>query len=221
MVTCRFLAMSSRDSLKQIRVALFLSLLLSLPSHVFAQSPSLSYLNGILGKGVSFADDPARYALYESLESQVRGFKALIGNNADMRSYYQVQYSVCSGLIDIMQRVRGLLLERSNGFLNADDQDVINSEISQLYDDVLSTLKDAEFNQKKLFLPSDQTAGFFHNATYYDFASVDALLRFLIRERGIAGSSAESKMGSVGIDKGLLGLQRNYLNFMGSVFMLE
>ena len=222
-----------------------------------AQPPSLIFLNNILGGAESetaksterlsggrllLTDDPASYAIFDSLAGQVRSLGATIRNSADMLSYYNLQDAVLGGIIDFVQRIRELLVQRSNGILGDDDRDIINGEIRQLYDQVTETLQEAEFNQKKLFLPSEAalSAGMFNENKYYELDSVDALLQFLIGERTTIGAQIETlgftisgqgteslnsasalSQGDTDFAKELTNLERSHILLLANILMLK
>jgi len=166
-----------------------------------AQSASLTFLNDILGNPASdeaksralpasgrllLADDPSNYALYESLEGQMRELAVEVANGADMLSYYRLEDSVLGDVIEIAQSIRGLLVQRSDGVLDASDRDAIDGEIGQLYDQVAESLRDAEFNGKKLFLDSKTSAskGLLGDSRRLEPGAVDNWLGTLIADRG-------------------------------------
>jgi hypothetical protein len=246
--------MKSRFRLSRLCYA-FLSLLAA--RSAFAQSASLDFLNGILGgaeseaaKGserlaggrILLADDPANYTIYRSLESQVRALGTEIGNGADMLSYYRLEDSVLGDVIDTAQSIRGLLAQRSNGALDASDRDSIDAEIGQLYDQVAETLRDAEFNQKKIFLDLDRSASarLFEDEKRFDPESLGQWLSSLIDARSAVGARIEALeftesgkegeilnsesgygRGDVDFAKELVGLERIDLLVLADVLMLR
>jgi len=220
-------------------------------SEAAAENASLAFLNGILAgltrdgaagalnNPTLFSDDPAHYAIYSRLEAQVRELRAMMGNGEDMLSFYRVEDSACGNLIDIVQQVRDLLVRRENGILGPDDIDIIDSEIAQLYDQVAYTLKNAEFNQRAVFLPSGKMSDLFKSDQYYSLDTVDKILNSLIAMRGTVGAEEEALSFTVSgqrnqelngasvlgredstLQRQVAGLQKNYLSFMGDIYGL-
>lgn len=196
-------------SLFRLRLACGLLIYLLASPREFAQNSSLTFLDDVLGGTEStsaksserlaggrilLADDPASYVVYQALEAQVRALRAEIGNQSDMLSFYRFQDAILGELTDIAQRIRELLVQRSSGVLDQDSRDIVDGEIGELYDQAFGTLRDAEFNRVKVFtgLNSLGGAGLFGDSKHYDLASVDAMLGFLISERGQIGAKVEA-----------------------------
>ena len=198
----------SMVSLFRLRLACSVLVCLLASPREFAQSPSLAFLNDVLagaesasaksserlaGGRILLADDPASYAVYEALEAQVRALRAEIGNQSDMLSFYRFQDAILGELTDAVQRIRELLVQRSDGILDRDSRDAVDGEIGELYDQVFETLRDAEFNKVKVFASmAGLGAGFFEGPKRYDLASVDTMLDSLISERSVIGGEVEA-----------------------------
>ncbi len=174
-----------------------------------AQSASLTFLNDILDGAQSastksserlssgrilLADDPANSAVYAELEGQVRAIRAEIGNEADMLSYYRFMDAILGNLTDIAQRIRELLVQRSNGLLDSAALDAIDGEIGELYDEMGQTLRDAEFNRVKVFadLVDPPRQAFFRDSKHYDLGAVGDMLDLLIGDRSAIGAKVEA-----------------------------
>ncbi len=174
------------------------------PSH--ADSSSLNFLNRILGWNegeaaknterlssgrILLTDDPASYAIDQTLEKYVRGLDRIMLNRTDMISYYRVQDSYLAGVIDILQRIRDLAFQRANGILSDSDRELIDAEIGQQYDEIVFTLARAEFNKKKIFedlMESEIVRSNFTQEKYFRLENIDSLLSFFIRQRAAAGA---------------------------------
>jgi flagellin-like hook-associated protein FlgL len=199
----------SNSKYKSALLALCLGLSLCVgPAAAFAQNASLMFLNRFLGEAESgagksverlasgrglLADDPANYAIYELLEKQIRALGATIRNQGDMLSYYRLEDSLLGSLSDIVQRIRELIVEESNGTLSPSDRGIVEGEADQLYDQILDTLDQAEFNQVKIFATlaqSELVKAALKEDSHYQLGSVDALLEFLIRERSLVGAKS-------------------------------
>ena len=191
-----------------IRILTF-SVLLTIPVQLFCGSTSLDYLNRVLsftsgqadkstarlssGK-MQLADDPSSYAIYERLESIIRALDKNIGNMEDMHNYYLYQDGVLGTIIDSMQRIRELALERLNGILADSDREIIDSEIDGLYSGIMDALKQSEINKIKVFgklLDDALIKKAMESAKHYELSSVDQLLDFFIKQRTYAGIKAK------------------------------
>jgi flagellin-like hook-associated protein FlgL len=178
------------------------------PSH--ADSSSLNFLNRILGwnegdtaKNVErlssgrilLTDDPASYAINQTLEKYVRGLDRIMLNRTDMVSSYSVQDSYLAGIIEILQRIRDLAFQRAEGILSDSDRDLVDAEIGQQYDEIVFTLAQAEFNKKKIFgdlMESEIVRSNFKQGKYFQLDNIDSLLSFFIRRRAATGAKMQS-----------------------------
>jgi flagellin-like hook-associated protein FlgL len=96
-------------------------------------------------------------------------------------------------MIDALQRVRELLLQKGNSVFAKEDLDTIDSEIASQYDQVLFLLRSAEFNKIRVFgtlFEDSQFKGIFMNTSYFSLANVDAMLGFLVSQRSYYGAKA-------------------------------
>jgi flagellin len=173
------------------------------PAHA---NSSLDYLNHILKESEGIVDrnynrlsggvrlltdDPANYAIYQKLEAQVRGFAKEIDNNKDIISFYKFGESMLGNIIDALQRIRELVIEKSNTIFSRSDLEMLDAEIGVQYDQILFVLQSAEFNKIQVFgdLFSDKLfADVFHKDQYFSLASVDRMLDFITNQRSFYGS---------------------------------
>jgi len=159
-----------------------------------AESEALNHLNTLLlqaGGNRGMVDDPANYAIYEKMEAVVRGLSRTIDNQGDLISYNTVEDSALGDMVEVEQRVRELLVQRSSGLLSPSDKDLIDSELSQLGQDVVDILKGAEFNTIRIFAPlvdDPQLAQTIADPGRLTLDGVDALLDFLSRQRTLVGT---------------------------------
>ncbi len=175
-----------------------------------AENSSLIFLNRILsGNELNFdknikrisggrfllVDDPANYAIYEMLEKHIRAFQKDIENQSDLISYYNYQEAVMGNMVDILQRIRELLLKRDDPVLNDSDRGIIDNEISQDYDQIIFDLKQSEFNGKHIFeelFDSGAVKSLFTGKDYFRLDNVDKLIDYFIYQRTFAGARAGS-----------------------------
>ncbi len=181
--------------------ALLISFIILLSQSLRAEE-SLSYLNRILGnieesrkrlsKGTYLLpDDPANFAVYEKLEAHLRELETIISNQSDMISYYRTTEGFLKHITDSLQNIRELVVKRGNFLYMGENREYIDLEIDQYYRQILFTLKNAEFNKKRIFenLFADSSLQVrFQGEEYYELANVDRLLKFFIRQRVLFGT---------------------------------
>jgi flagellin-like hook-associated protein FlgL len=97
------------------------------------------------------ADDAAGLAISEGLRSQIGGLKVAVRNTQDGISVVQTAEGALTETHSILQRMRDLTVQASNdGGLNADAKKNIQSEISQLKNELTRISDTTTFNGTKL-----------------------------------------------------------------------
>ncbi|MFP4329854.1 MAG: flagellin [Alkalispirochaetaceae bacterium] len=91
-------------------------------------------------------DDASGLAVSEKLRSQVRGLRRAEQNAADGISLIQTAEGYLQETQDILQRIRELAVQASNGIYTAEDRMQIQVEVSQLVDEVNRIASHAQFN---------------------------------------------------------------------------
>src|ERR671935_354259 len=107
----------------------------------------------------SAADDAAGMAISEKLQAQIGGLDQAQRNASDAISLTQTAEGSLNEVHAMLQRVRELAVEYSNGTLSTSDKAAIQSEVNQLASEVERIGRDADFNGIKL-LSSVQTISF-------------------------------------------------------------
>jgi len=108
--------------------------------------------NLISGKRINSAkDDPAGLAIASMMSSQIRENNQSIRNANDGISLTQVADDALGGANDILQRMRELAVQGSNGTLSADNRATIQSEINQLGEQLTSIGDNTTFNGLSVF----------------------------------------------------------------------
>ncbi|MCR9141379.1 MAG: flagellin [bacterium] len=97
-------------------------------------------------------DDPSGLAVSEKMRTQVQGLRQAERNTQDGLSMIQTTEGFLAQTSDIIQRIRVLAVQSSNGIYNNDDRQMIQVEVSQLVDEVDRVASQAEFNQYQLLL---------------------------------------------------------------------
>ena len=97
------------------------------------------------------ADDASGLAVSEKMRTQVQGLRQAERNAEDGLSFIQTSEGFLSQLSEILQRIRVLAVQSSNGIYTSEDRQLIQVEVSQLIDEVDRIASQAEFNTLKLF----------------------------------------------------------------------
>jgi flagellin len=95
-------------------------------------------------------DDASGLAVSEKMRSQIRGFQQASKNAANGISLIQTTEGYLQESQDIIQRVRELSVQASNGIYSDEDRLMIQVEISQLVDEIDRVSSHAQFNGMNL-----------------------------------------------------------------------
>jgi flagellin len=95
-------------------------------------------------------DDASGLAVSEKMRSQIRGLNQASVNAQNGISFIQVTEGYLQETQDIMQRMRELAVQASNGIYSAEDRMYIQVEVSQLVDEVDRIASHAQFNGMNL-----------------------------------------------------------------------
>ncbi|MFD2679306.1 flagellin N-terminal helical domain-containing protein [Bacillus seohaeanensis] len=102
------------------------------------------------------ADDAAGLAISEKMRSQIRGLDMAERNAMDGISLIQTAEGALNETHSILQRMRELAVQASNGTLEEDDREAIQKEINQLTYEIDRIADTTQFNQKKLLSGSEE-----------------------------------------------------------------
>jgi len=95
-------------------------------------------------------DDASGLAVSEKMRSQIRGLNRASANAQDGISFIQVTEAFLQETTDVMQRIRELSVQSSNGIYSAEDRLYIQVEVSQLVAEVDRIASHAQFNGMNL-----------------------------------------------------------------------
>lgn len=95
-------------------------------------------------------DDASGLAVSEKMRAQVGGLRQAERNTEDGMSMIQTSEGYLQEVGDIIQRIRVLAVQSSNGIYSAGDRQMIQVEVSQLVDEVDRIASQAEFNKMNL-----------------------------------------------------------------------
>ncbi len=96
------------------------------------------------------SDDASGLAVSEKMRSQIRGLFRAERNAADGISLIQTAEGYLQESQDILQRIRELAVQASNGIYSTEDRMQIQVEVSQLVDEVNRIASHAQFNGMNL-----------------------------------------------------------------------
>lgn len=96
-------------------------------------------------------DDASGLAVSEKMRAQINGLRQAERNTEDGMSLIQTAEGYLQEIADILQRIRVLAVQSSNGIYTAEDRQMIQVEVSQLIDEVDRIASQAEFNKMNLF----------------------------------------------------------------------
>jgi len=95
-------------------------------------------------------DDASGLAVSEKMRSQIRGLQRASATALDGISFIQVAEGYLQETQDIIQRMRELAVQASNGVYSAEDRLMIQVEVSQLVDEVDRIASHAQFHGMNL-----------------------------------------------------------------------
>jgi flagellin len=96
------------------------------------------------------ADDPAGLAISEKMRAQIRGLNQAARNSQDAISLMQVSEGALNETHSILQRVRELIVQASNGTYNPGDRESIQKEIDSLIEEVDKISEYTQYNTLNL-----------------------------------------------------------------------
>ena len=91
-------------------------------------------------------DDASGLAVSEKMRAQIRGLQRAEQNAQDAISFIQTTEGYLSETTAILQRLRELAIQASNGIYSSEDRMQIQVEVSQLIDEVNRVASHAQFN---------------------------------------------------------------------------
>jgi flagellin len=94
----------------------------------------------------SAADDPSGYAVAEKMKGLLNQLRQESMNAEDMRNLHNFIESAIGQDQEILQRIRQLTVQASNGILNSEDRENIQSEINELLNQLDMNAKFLQFN---------------------------------------------------------------------------
>lgn len=118
------------------------------------------------------ADDAAGLAITQKMDTQVRGLKQANRNAMDGISLIQTAEGALNEVHSMLQRIRELAVQVSNGTYDATDRKAVQDEVTQLQNEVQRISEDIEFNEMKLLNGDIDRRAFSTNAEIADIVSM-------------------------------------------------
>ena len=98
------------------------------------------------------ADDAAGLAISQKMDTQVRGLTQAIRNANDGISVIQTAEGALNEVHSMLQRMRELAVQVSNGTYDEVDRASVQDEINQLNEEIQRISDTTEFNERKLWI---------------------------------------------------------------------
>ena len=95
-------------------------------------------------------DDASGLAVSEKMRSQIRGLNQASQNASNAISFIQTTEGYLQNTTDIVQRLRELAVQSSNGIYSSEDRMQIQVEVSQLVAEVDRIANSAQFNNMNM-----------------------------------------------------------------------
>lgn len=118
------------------------------------------------------ADDAAGLAITQKMDTQVRGLKQANRNAMDGISLIQTAEGALNEVHSMLQRIRELAVQVSNGTYDATDRKAVQDEVSQLQSEIERISGATEFNEMKLLNGDIDRRAFSTDADVADIVSM-------------------------------------------------
>ena len=132
------------------------------------------------------ADDAAGLSISEKMRSQIRGLNKASANAQDGISLIQTAEGALNESHSILQRMRELSVQASNGTETDDDREAVQKEIEQLQEELTRISSTTEFNTMKL-LDGSQGGSSSTTGSGPKFGVVDATLDGALVTSNVSG----------------------------------
>ncbi|TCT11624.1 flagellin [Natranaerovirga pectinivora] len=118
------------------------------------------------------SDDAAGLAITQKMDTQVRGLDQAKRNAMDGISMIQTAEGALAEVHAMLQRIRELSVQVSNGTYDANDRRAVQDEVNQLKDEILRISQNIEFNERKLLNGDIDRRAFPDNETVAQIVSL-------------------------------------------------
>ena len=138
----------------------------------------------------SAKDDAAGMAIADRMTSQVRGMNQAVRNANDGISLAQTTEGALGAISDNLQRMRELSVQAANGSLSADDRKAVQSEVSQLKNEINRVANQTTFNGTNLLDGSSGSFSFQVGANANQTIAINSLSDMRSATLGTSSSSS-------------------------------
>lgn len=118
------------------------------------------------------ADDAAGLAITQKMDTQVRGLEQANRNAMDGISLIQTAEGALNEVHSMLQRIRELSVQVSNGSYDATDRKSVQSEVEELQNEIQRISDSIEFNEMKLLNGEIDRRAFSTNKSIADIVSM-------------------------------------------------
>lgn len=143
----------------------------------------------------SAADDAAGLQITERFISQIEGSRTAERNASDAISVVQTAEAAYDSVSDMLQRMRELALQSTNGALNSDDRKSLDQEYQELSEEIGRMSDSTVFNNTKLLDGNYQDKVFQVGANHGDTMNI-SLLSAHPSDLGVSSQSTLTAQGS-------------------------
>jgi len=155
------------------------------------------------GKKINVAgDDASGLAVSEKMRAQISGLKMASSNSQNAISFIQTTEGYLSETTSILQRIRELSIQSSNGLYSSEDRMQIQVEVSQLVDEIDRIASHAQFNGLNMLTGRFAQAAGFNTPTasmwFHIGANMDQRERVYIGTMNSQGLGLKAKGGAAG-----------------------
>ncbi len=154
-------------------------------------------------------DDASGLAVSEKMRTQIQGLRQAERNTEDGMSFVQTTEGYLNQTSEILQRIRVLAVQSSNGIYSDDDRQLIQVEVSALVDEVDRIASQAEFNKFKLLLGDFSKTNFRSSMWFHMGANMNQRERVYIGTMTAQGLGLREKTGAFLADLGTAGGANN------------
>ena len=154
-------------------------------------------------------DDASGLAVSEKMRTQIQGLRQAERNTEDGMSFVQTTEGYLNQTSEILQRIRVLAVQSSNGIYSDDDRQLIQVEVSALVDEVDRIASQAEFNKFKLLLGDFSKTNFKSSMWFHMGANMNQRERVYIVTMTAQGLGLREKTGAFLADLGTAGGANN------------
>jgi flagellin len=162
----------------------------------------------------SAADDVAGYAISARLQAQVNGLNQATQNSQDAVSLAQTAQGSLNDVVGMLQRIRELAVQYANGTTSEVDKEAIESEATQLKEEIARVATTTKFNGVAL-LSEEATISFQVGANDEEVIAVKTLALEKATEKAELGkiSTIDEAISKVTTAAGEFGSVQNRINY--------